>query len=218
MTWQDTTTCLRIKCFEYYFNHTLYRRCCSHINSSLPGKCSPLSQDRLQCPGVEDDFRREKKKTQNTPLRFVRYILIARRFQLCIPSLVDSRRIVPYPRYMLSAVDHFYIFLEINSISHHGGIRTPEPTLFEGYYHLATGAIQHTQGKPPIFNGWHLSVLSVITPISQSECRNVCTYHELVQMVVSCAQVSKSPPAWYRMYNIWVIYDYYNRAEYPILA
>ena len=50
-------------------------------------------------------------------------------------SLVDSRRIVLYSRYTLSAVDPSHIFLEINSKSHHGGIRTPGPTLFDGYYH-----------------------------------------------------------------------------------
>ena len=38
---------------------TLYRRCCSHINSSLPGKCSTWSQDRLQYSGVEGYFRRK---------------------------------------------------------------------------------------------------------------------------------------------------------------
>ena len=48
-----------------------------------------------------------------------------------VSSLVDSRRIVPTPRYVLSAVDRFYFsfllfpFLHINSKSHHGGIRTP---------------------------------------------------------------------------------------------
>ena len=31
------------------------------------------------------------------------------------------------------------------------------------------------------------------------------TYHELVQMVVSCAKISKSPPAWYRIHNMWIL-------------
>ena len=115
---------------------TLYRRC-SHINSSLPGKCSPCSQDRLQYSGVEGYFRREKSNTKYIlvrirrtwymfsshpiyylrpsflfllvvtqirghitgsfppfPLRFVRYIFIARRFPLSFLPSSTSRKSV----------------------------------------------------------------------------------------------------------------------------
>ena len=34
---------------------------------------------------------------------------------------------------------------------------------------------------------------NTITPVGNSW--NVCTYHELAQMVVSCAKISKYPPA-----------------------
>ena len=72
MAWQDTTAWLCIKDFNYYYIHTLYRRCCSHINSSLPGKCSPRSQDRLQYSGVEGYFRREKSNTKYILVRIRR--------------------------------------------------------------------------------------------------------------------------------------------------
>ena len=99
-----------------------------YINSSLPGKCSPWSRDRLQYSGVGDYLRRGKK--QNT--KYIR----TRIYVFPPYSMVDTCENTPYP---------------------------------------------------------------------SRNVGNVCTYHELVQMVESCAKISKSPPAWYRMYNMWII-------------
>ena len=63
-----------------------------------------------------------------------------------------------------------------------------------------------TCGFPPIFDGWHL--WKDPYPSRNWECRNVFTYHELVQMIVPRAEVAKSKkisPSWYRWYNIWTI-------------
>ena len=172
MAWQDTSAWLRIKDFHFfYYNRDLYRRYTrsSHINPSLPGKCIPWSQDRLQYSGVEVYFRREEKTQTictcicfSCPVYFLRPSFLPpsrnsdpgshnRLFpplpatlrawsfycdkMLAISSLVDSRWIAPFPRYTLWPVDPYNFFLEINSKGHHGAIRTPVLTLFEGWYH-----------------------------------------------------------------------------------
>ena len=79
------TAWLRIKDCNYYYNHTWYpyRRCCFHVNSSPPRKCSPWSQDRLQYSGVEDYNTSEVKKNA----KYIRVYVVYVFFQGCLFSM-----------------------------------------------------------------------------------------------------------------------------------
>ena len=63
-----------------------------------------------------------------SPPRFVPCIFIARRLSP-LSSLADSRRIAPTHARRSQQVIIFSFFAKKNSKSHHGGIRTPGPTL-----------------------------------------------------------------------------------------
>ena len=77
-----------------------------------------------------------------SPLRTVRALHFYREKISALSSLVDSRRIVLTRARRSQQLILFFSFLQINSRSHHGGIRTHGPTLlivvlvvaFEGYH------------------------------------------------------------------------------------